>query len=280
MNIERILSELGISTYTSYKEVLDGADSSVWKIELPDDTAFALRILPATGIGQFLEEEMKIALAVEAGIQVPNVLCVKVVGNSAVMLMEWANGVPVLEQLMTHPESARIIGIKFGEAQATIHKIRVPEQFINRNSWLTPKSVEEKELFESLSDKFEFKSNALIHLDFHPLNVLTDGEEITAVIDWANAAAGDPRFDTARTFSILRLEATRPGSGLDQFTEVFKAFEVGWKEGYGKVNRGFELPSLFNAWAGTRMIRDLSGKREESEFVRIKDWANTWMNQE
>ena len=42
----------------------------------------------------------------------------------------------------------------------------------------------------------------LVHRDLHPLNVLiTDGGPI--VIDWANAAAGDPAFDVADTWILF-----------------------------------------------------------------------------
>jgi hygromycin-B 4-O-kinase len=37
----------------------------------------------------------------------------------------------------------------------------------------------------------------LIHRDYHFDNVLTDGQRVTGVVDWGNAAYGDPLYDAA-----------------------------------------------------------------------------------
>src|SRR3989304_1106734 len=42
-------------------------------------------------------------------------------------------------------------------------------------------------------------TSSLIHMDFPPLNLVSDGAAVTGVIDWPRAAAGDPRADLART---------------------------------------------------------------------------------
>src|SRR5436853_495789 len=71
------------------------------------------------------------------------------------------------------------------------------------------------------------RSDALLHLDFHPLNVLVDGRRVTAVIDWANARAGDPRADLARTLTILRLSPVPP-----RFARLVGVLVAGWRGGY------------------------------------------------
>lgn len=38
---------------------------------------------------------------------------------------------------------------------------------------------------------------ALLHVDLHDDNILSDGERITGIVDWANAAYGDPLYDVA-----------------------------------------------------------------------------------
>jgi aminoglycoside phosphotransferase (APT) family kinase protein len=54
----------------------------------------------------------------------------------------------------------------------------------------------------------------LVHLDLHPMNVLmTAGGPM--VIDWANAAAGDPAFDVADTWVLFACGAP-PASGFDR----------------------------------------------------------------
>lgn len=44
------------------------------------------------------------------------------------------------------------------------------------------------------------EERALVHGDFGSNNVLTDGERITAVLDWENAKYGDPLFDVATAY--------------------------------------------------------------------------------
>ncbi len=43
----------------------------------------------------------------------------------------------------------------------------------------------------------------LLHLDYHPLNVLTDGKTIVGVIDWENVRLSDARLGVVRSLSIL-----------------------------------------------------------------------------
>jgi Phosphotransferase enzyme family len=44
---------------------------------------------------------------------------------------------------------------------------------------------------------------SVLHLDLHPLNVIVTPDRGPVVIDWTNAAAGDPAFDLARTLVTL-----------------------------------------------------------------------------
>jgi aminoglycoside phosphotransferase (APT) family kinase protein len=43
----------------------------------------------------------------------------------------------------------------------------------------------------------------LLHLDLHPLNVIMSPTRGPVVIDWSNAARGDPLFDVALTYVLL-----------------------------------------------------------------------------
>jgi hygromycin-B 4-O-kinase len=60
---------------------------------------------------------------------------------------------------------------------------------------------------------------ALVHNDFHFNNILTDGERITAVIDWANALYGDPLYDIA----WLNWQAANPGWWYDDGAAILRA---------------------------------------------------------
>jgi aminoglycoside phosphotransferase (APT) family kinase protein len=45
----------------------------------------------------------------------------------------------------------------------------------------------------------------ICHGDFHPQNVLVQGREVTAVLDWPNVVLAEPAFDVASTLIILKL---------------------------------------------------------------------------
>ena len=62
-----------------------------------------------------------------------------------------------------------------------------------------------------------FEGDRLIHVDFHPDNVLLS-ERGPVVIDWANARSGEPAFDVAMTWVIA---ATSGGAMGRLFTMFF-----------------------------------------------------------
>jgi aminoglycoside phosphotransferase (APT) family kinase protein len=45
--------------------------------------------------------------------------------------------------------------------------------------------------------------NAILHGDYHPLNILMDRGAVSGVIDWPWAAIGDPAFDVGATIAIF-----------------------------------------------------------------------------
>jgi hypothetical protein len=92
----------------------------------------------------------------------------------------------------------------------------------------------------------------LLHLDLHPFNVLVDHDgDVSGVLDWANAAAGHPLLDRARTFSILTMDPRAVARGVGG---SWRALVEGWIEG-GELA---ELPSPAVAWACRFMLEDLA----------------------
>jgi len=281
MNIENILKELGITSFISYENIIGGRDSSVWKVKASDEVSYVLRLVPKHRHQQFLEEKRIIQLAEDRGIPVPKIHIVKIADDYTAMLMEWVAGHTVFSELLEHPENARRIGIEFGKVQAAIHTIALPKTYaIYSEEWLSPNSADENEILSLISARGSKDADVLLHLDYHPLNVLTDGEKITAVIDWINASKGDYRFDLARTLSILRIEATKPGTPFENSPSVIEEFERGWLEGY-EATRGAKIESLYlyNAWAGIRMKLDLSEILQETDLVRIQEWVSYWLEE-
>lgn len=263
-----ILEKLGVSSFDSCEEVQGGRDSQVYKISV-QNRAYALRLLPAGKYGQFVQEKKAIGLAHKNGVPVPKVHAIEKTEGYAAMLMEWGEGMTVMAALKERPELAGKLGFEFGKTQARIHQIPVSPEDKELRSRLTP-SREEAEILSAvpLADS----GNVLLHLDFHPLNVLTDGQSVTAVLDWANAASGDCRFDIARTFSILELVG---GKRFERDPDVLADFVKGWRAGYGLDGTG-SMP-LFYAWSGVRMKRDFEAQLDESGRAEIDAWVAGWL---
>jgi Ser/Thr protein kinase RdoA (MazF antagonist) len=96
---------------------------------------------------------------------------------------------------------------------------------------------------------------ALLHLDWHPLNLLVDAHgEIRGIVDWDNARRGHAVLDVARTHAILTLDpgvATLPA----EFRASLPAFLDAWAAGYGL--RLDAIPAACRLWAARVMLADL-----------------------
>ncbi len=55
--------------------------------------------------------------------------------------------------------------------------------------------------------KFRRSPDSLVHMDYHPLNVMVNGVSVTGVIDWVNTDVGDRHLDAAMTAVILSSSA-------------------------------------------------------------------------
>lgn len=63
------------------------------------------------------------------------------------------------------------------------------------------------------------EERALVHNDYQFENILTDGQRITGVIDWANALYGDPLYDVA----WLTWQAANPDWWYENGVEILRA---------------------------------------------------------
>ncbi|MBO8157923.1 MAG: aminoglycoside phosphotransferase family protein [Bacillaceae bacterium] len=267
--VTEVLKDLQIPC-SSFREVRGGEASSVYQVKSPDGEHYALRVLPEKHDRHFRYEQSIMKYVQDKGIPVPRVHQVKKWNQWAVMLMEWLPGNTMLQSLMKFPEKAFQLGMVFGKMQYNLHQI--PPAHIGTQNWLTPETEEERKLFHQV--RVKSGPSVILHLDYHPLNVMIDGHNVTGIIDWTNCSIGDRRFDIARTLSILRLE----GSKLFEDNSVIQAFEEGYIQGYDQMDNLGDL-SLFLAWAGFRMMRDLSGRKTADELMTINEWSHSWIRE-
>jgi Ser/Thr protein kinase RdoA (MazF antagonist) len=107
------------------------------------------------------------------------------------------------------------------------------------------------------------RERRLLHLDLHPYNVLVDDAgKVTGVIDWTNAAAGDPRLDAARSWSILTLDP----AALARRDPAWTALTEAWLE----AGRLREDEPAARAWACRFMLEDLAKRHDPAGLQHVR----------
>ncbi len=155
---------------------LGGASGATWS-----DGRVVLRV------GARVAAEVAAASAAAARVPVPRVLDQIELDGSGAVLLEHVRGRTAGELALADPVRAGAVGRACGALHERLAGLAAPPE-LPAAGGPGPK-------------------RSLLHLDLHPYNVIVgDDGEPAAVIDWTNAAAGDPLLDRARTWSILTLD--------------------------------------------------------------------------
>jgi aminoglycoside phosphotransferase (APT) family kinase protein len=124
---------------------------------------------------------------------------------------------------------------------------------------------------------------ALLHLDYHPANVLVERGHVSAVLDWANVCAGDRRADLARTAAMLGFGSL--GERPSSVTAIARrAFITGWRHGYRGMTGQVTGMAPFYAWAAAVMRHDLAPRVGRTDLpwltpallADIRRWGESW----
>ncbi len=116
--------------------------------------------------------------------------------------------------------------------------------------------------------------DAVLHLDYHLLNVLCDGSSVIAVIDWENVRRGCPLADVARPLSILSVDPALSELPAPS-RAVLRRFRRAYQMGYLKAGENLRGLEPFLGWAGQFMETDLGVGAELSEVKRrTKKWQS------
>jgi len=174
-------------------------------------------------------------------------------------LMPWIN--KLAELLVTiHSLDWRALGLDFmdharGKYNLIDDFLRWP--FIESPVRRYPKFKELCDWLLERSEEVICSEPVLLHIDFHPQNVMVDGDRIAAVIDWGEARIGDATIDVTWESLIL---ATPGTPGLAQaFIETYRE----------KSGRQLENLTFYEVMAGTRRL---------GEYLTVKDGMALDMN--
>ncbi len=262
-----ILAALGVEQPVKVTPVSGGWDTALWRVDTPVRTS-ALRVFRSEQARTCRKEAlvMRALRELSPHLPVPAVYAEGVSQDRPALLLEWCRGRPILDELRQHPTRIWQLGTAMGRVHAQIHAVIVPD-----------------EIAQALPDQSHDGLRSILHLDFHPLNVMTDGHAVTGVLDWANVALGDRRADLARTVTLLRLAPMPPGTSVLLQRALRGLLELAWRRGYGQQHRStdpFTDMAPFYSWAGAWMERDLRPKLgrpgvwlTEDDLARIQRWT-------
>jgi len=142
--------------------------------------------------------------------------------------MEYIDGKPLIHHGMDKNERRKAIGILV-DLQCRIHQVNAsgqPKQtqrLLQRIKHMPFLNDKDKNGLIALLLKLNTGTENLCHGDFHPLNILYDGEKHW-IIDWVDAAAGNPLADACRTYLLFKQYMTRSaGIYLNAFCNKTKA---------------------------------------------------------
>lgn len=222
-------------------------------------------------------------VARKGGLPVPGVRAVGEVAGQPVLLVDWLPGSPLLQAMHETPWRTWRLGWAFGQTQARLHQIPAPAGVIRVEhawiDWAEPTAALAANLRRLASEEL-----MLIHLDYHPLNVLVHGDVISGVLDWTNADGGDPRADVARTGAILHFLPGNPTWTPERNARVRRLLLAGWQQGYQQITGPLTCMAPFHAWAGALMQRDLAPRLGRADlpwltaewFARVQRWTDKW----
>jgi aminoglycoside phosphotransferase (APT) family kinase protein len=202
--------------------------------------------------------------ALAGGVRVPKSYETLAVNGRPGIVVERINGKDLLAEIAAKPWRVWGIGRTCGRVHAQLNNVdagtelpdvreRIGAQI--RRSGDIPERFAEHALRE-LDDLPG--GDRLLHGDFHPGNVLRDGDDLW-VIDWPNATRGDYHADFARTTVMMRLGDPPPGSPWHirfgaKFARVILARS--YRQGY--LSEAKVDPDLHRRWELVRAIHRLA----------------------
>ncbi len=231
-----ILDSLGVRDATVIARLSGGSRTVAYRVETPRE-AYALRVFRA-GADETRWCEVAAMRAAEAGgVPVPHVVSVGSWQAHPAVLLSWCTGHTVFDELSVRPWQAYRLGVLVGRTLAVIHQVSAPTVLREqRDSWVDWAGPDDGPLRQRLWELSRTEDDAaLLHLDYHWKNIMTDGTRITGVLDWENARAGDPRADLARTVSILLVDTRGPHSPSSAEQRMRLALARGCLGGYAGV---------------------------------------------
>jgi aminoglycoside phosphotransferase (APT) family kinase protein len=198
------------------------------------------RVLRRAKNGRVIEGEARIiAYAREHGYPVPEIYEIREGGTEIVM--QRIDGPIMADAMLKRPNLMSRMCRELADLHDRLHVIPAPD-------WLP-----------------DLGGDRLVHLDLHPLNVMmTDAGPI--VIDWTNAARGDPLLDVAVTYVLLTCPRF---PGPDLLNAVLRPVRHVLGRTFTKRYRGPELDRQLVIGAGLKTLDAHMSAEEVAAIERV-----------
>ncbi len=277
-----VLAAVGWPPPVRFSKVEGGWDTYMWRFQTEDERWHALRVYrpgPEGPNDMIFEaarrEEASLRAIAAAGIPTAAVEASGTFDGLPVFVLSWLPGRALIDLLQTRTWRIRDYGEKFGRLHARLHTVQAPDllHYTADTDWVgivADPDVEAAVRERAVADTF-------CHFDFHPVNVLCDGREMTGVIDFSFSGIADRRADLGRTLAIL-VAAPIPPSPLRPILQFFRTqFAASWRRGYTKQAGDFPLEPVFEAWGAMTFLRNIEeavaegrgwGRPEDIEVIR------------
>ncbi|MEA2309667.1 MAG: hypothetical protein QOI65_1953 [Thermoleophilaceae bacterium] len=217
-------------------------------------------------------EAAALAAAAQAGAPVPAVYEQVTHEGRPGLVIERLSGEDLLTQLGRRPWTVRSVARETGRVHAELHRVAAPAELPSAHDLIASRLERSDALPEGLRDEAlrllgELPAgDRLCHGDFHPGNVLAD-ETGPKVIDWHNAARGEPTADVARSWVVLEVSPLPPGaSAFDRRLAAIGRGRMlrGYMRAYSRAGTiaGDRLPQWVRVHAIQRLTQEIEGERE------------------
>jgi aminoglycoside phosphotransferase (APT) family kinase protein len=274
-----ILAALGVTGEAQATPVYGGFDTAIWRVERAG-AVYALRVFQEWQARACRNEVAALQVAAAGGVPVPAIHAQGEWLGRPALLLSWLPGQTLLRAFGQSPWRIWALATDFGRTQARIHSVSAPASLRQRD-WIALAGPEEGQLQEKLRRQ-PLQPDALLHLDYHPLNVMVDRGRVSGVLDWPKAMAGDRRADLARTAALFRLTTLLPD--IPPSTRILLPIvQLAWQRGYQQVAGRVTGMAPFYAWAGAMTIRDMTEERERPGppmppgfLDPLRRWTEAW----
>jgi hypothetical protein len=239
--------------------VKGGWDTLLWRFGTADGREHSLRVF-SPHLPEVIAWRERIALetCTREGLPAPRVEKVGEVQGLQALVLSWCPGVPIMSFVEKKPWTLWRLGRLFGRTQAQLHAVTPPPEFVQKapDDWLKRVPDGYADLVAHASS-LNLSTSSFVHMDFHVINLVSDGTAVTGILDWAYSGAGDPRADLART-EITHLAAPAPPGPGRLVLNLGRNLLLGaWRSGYREAAGAIPEYRHLRAWAGATLLAEI-----------------------